>query len=81
MPPLDREPKKTDGVTHIDKPNNLKIVNSGILLLIALVVVVSLEERHNPAIEAGAKAVGIPKIKFMGFSNARINASEYTQQQ
>lgn len=55
------ESKKVDSSTHAEKPSNLKMGISALLLLISLAVVVGLAEALNPAIEAGVKTVGAPK--------------------
>ncbi len=52
---------KTDSAVHAEKPSNLQTAKSLFLLLLSLVIVVSLAEGLNPAIEAGVKALGAPK--------------------
>jgi Ca2+:H+ antiporter len=56
------EYQNTNNDTHADKPSNLKTILSVFLLLISLAVVVGLAEALSPAIEAGVKTVGAPKI-------------------
>ncbi|MCE7505343.1 ionic transporter y4hA [Polynucleobacter sp. IMCC30063] len=53
--------QKMAGVTHAPHPSNLKAIISGILLIVALVLVVGLAKALSPAIEAGVMAIGAPK--------------------
>ena len=53
--------QKMAGVTHAPQPSNLKTIISGILLIVALVLVVGLAKALSPAIEAGVMAIGAPK--------------------
>jgi len=46
---------------HTDKPSNLKVTVSVLLLSLSLIVVAVLAEALSPAIEAGVKAAGAPK--------------------